>query len=534
MTGQLSFQCRKIDWYISRHLDEVKHNLSSLKLPLGLKICYIRTLLHLRITMNILKPFALSLAIFLPFYLSACQTLTNTTPQNTHNTPKTQQLRLFQDIKKHKLDNGLTVIIKEDRRAPVVMTQIWYGVGANDEPVGKGGLSHFLEHLMFKDTPKVSGDEFSRLISHYGGNNNAYTNADVTVYHEILPANRYPLALELEANRMKNVLFKPEQIQSERQVIQEERRVRTDDNPMAKAFETWRAFIYKDTPRARPVIGSMADINNLSMDDLQNWYQTWYVPNNATLVIVGDMNSDDALAWVKKYFGQIPKGAKTPTRTPAQFIHADDVFVGQGGINERTITIYEPVKVPSIILAWQVPSLSSLRLSGHDNPKTQRELLALGLFDDVLSGGGSSRFAKNLIKNNKVTSVSASYQGTSYGDGLFVVGITPKAGSSLDDTKQLVLNEIKRTMTDPITQKELDRSFIALKTALVFASEGVSGQAQILGELHQNNISFEQIQQELDTMPTITADEIKNVAKKYLTDERMYTAYILPTDKNEQ
>lgn len=480
--------------------------------------------------MKFLKPLTLSLVVFLSCHLTACQTFTHQTAVAKTQT-KSQELRLFQNIKKHTLDNGLTVIIKEDRRAPVVMTQIWYGVGANDEPVGKGGLSHFLEHLMFKDTPKVSSDEFSQLISHYGGSNNAYTNTDVTVYHEILPANRYALALELEANRMKNVLFKPDQIESERRVVQEERRVRTDDNPMAKAFETLRAFIYGDTPRSRPVIGSMTDIENLTTDDLKHWYQTWYVPNNATLVIVGDVDSDEAMSHVQKYFGNITKGADTPKRTPADFIHADDMLAGTGGISERTITIYEPVKVPSIILAWQAPSTSSLRLSGHYNDKTHREMLALGLFDDVLSGGASSRFAKNLIKTEKVTSVSASYNATNYGDSLFIVGITPKAGSDLDKTKQLVLDEIKRTMNDPIDQKELDRSLVALKTALVFASEGVSGQAQILGELHQAGISYDEIQKELDILPSITANEIKDAGKKYLTDERMYTVYILPKDE---
>lgn len=444
--------------------------------------------------------------------------------------PANTDLRLLQNIHKHTLDNGLNIIIKEDRRAPVVMTQLWYGVGSNDEPVGKGGLSHFLEHLMFKDTPKVSGDAFNRLISHHGGQTNAYTSTDVTVYHEILPANRYALALELEANRMKNLLFKSEQIQSERQVIQEERRVRTDDNPHAKAFETLQAFIYGDTPRGRPVIGSMADIENLSIDDLQNWYATWYVPNNATLVIVGDVDKDDALTHIKKYFADIPKGNPPPKRQPEQFIHADDLFAGKekGAVGTRHIDIHEAVQVPSLILAWQTPSLSSLRLSGHFNAQNYKEQLALGLFSDVLSGGNSSRFAKNLIKTQAVSFISADISQPIYGDGLFVISATPKAGVSLDETKRLILDELHRTMTDPIAQSELDRSMIGIKTALVFASEGVAGQAQIFGQLHQQNINIDDVKQELAILPTITADDIKQAGKKYLTPERMYSAYILP------
>lgn len=381
---------------------------------------------------------------------------------------------------------------------------------------------------MFKDTPKVSGDAFNRLISHHGGQTNAYTNTDVTVYHEILPANRYVLALELEANRMKNLLFKSEQIQSERQVIQEERRVRTDDNPHAKAFETLQAFIYGDTPRGRPVIGSMADIENLTIDDLQNWYATWYVPNNATLVIVGDVDKDDALTQIQKYFADIPRGNPLPKRQLDQFIHADDLFVGKGATGTRHIDIHEAVQVPSLILAWQTPSLSSLRLSGHFNAQNYKEQLALGLFSDVLSGGNSSRFAKNLIKTQAVSFISADISQPIYGDGLFIISATPKAGVSLDETKRLILDELHRTMTDPIAQSELDRSMIGIKTALVFASEGVAGQAQIFGQLHQQNISIDDVKQELAILPTITADDIKQAGKKYLAPERMYSAYILP------
>lgn len=467
--------------------------------------------------------------------LTACQSnhlSSYATPATPTTQPVNTDLRLLQNIHKHTLDNGLKIIIKEDRRAPVVMTQLWYGVGSNDEPIGKGGISHFLEHLMFKDTPKVSGDEFSRLISHHGGQANAYTSTDVTVYHELLPANVYTLALELEANRMKNIQFKPDQIASERQVIQEERRVRTDDNPHAKAFESLQAFIYGDTPRGRPIIGSMADISNLSIDDLKNWYATWYVPNNATLVIVGDVDKDEALAQIQKYFANIPKGNPPPKRNPNQFIHADDLFVGKGTTGTRHIDIHEAVQVPSLILAWQTPSLSSLRLSGHLNPQSYKEQLALGLFSDVLSGGNSSRFAKNLIKTQAVSFASADMEQPIYGDGLFIISATPKAGVSLDKTKELILDELHRTMTDPIAQSELDRSMVSIKTALIFASEGVAGQAQIFGQLHQQNISIDDIKQELAILPTITTDQIRQAGKKYLTAERMYSAYILPKSPN--
>lgn len=464
--------------------------------------------------------------------LTACQTITPQNPTNPAVSASSDNtFRMIENVHEYTLDNGLKVIIKEDKRAPIVMTQIWYKVGSNDEPLGKGGISHFLEHLMFKDTPKVSGDEFSRLVSHYGGSNNAYTNTDVTVYHEVLPANRYPMALELEANRMQNILFKPEQIQSERQVVLEERRVRTDDNPNAKAHETFLGFFHGDMPRGRPVIGSVADINNITLEDLQTWYQTWYTPSNATLVMVGDVNKDEALGHIKKYFGHIPSHP-VPKRDFNQFLHPDDLSLPQSEQHKpRHITIKEAVKVPSLILTWQAPSLNSLKQTGQYNQKSLRQLLALGLVDDILSGGSSSRFAKNLVKKELVHSASAYYIGTDYGDGMFVVTAAPKQGVSLDETKKLLLDEIEHTLAGDIHPDELKRSQVAVKSMLIFGADGVSKQADMLGAMSVLDMPFSTIKEEYDTLKTITADEIRQAGKTYLTPARMYSAYIIPIDK---
>lgn len=461
-------------------------------------------------------------------FLSACQHLPQTTtPPVAQVSTKGSTFKLVENVHEYTLDNGLKVIIKEDKRAPLVMTQIWYKVGSNDEPAGKGGISHFVEHLMFKDTPKVSGNEFSRLVSHYGGTNNAYTNTDVTVYHELLPANRYALALELEANRMKNVIFKDEQIKSEREVILEERRVRVDDNPMAKSYEQIYQFIYGDTPRGRPIIGSSDDIKAVSTQDLKNWYDTWYSPSNATIVLVGDVDKDEAMSHIKKYFGDLPSH-DVPAKDPKHFIHADDFANAQKPTTNRHLTIKEAAQVPTLYLAWQAPTISSLKLQNQFTPKNQRELLSLALLDDVLSGGASARFAKNLVRKELVSSASAYYNVTGYGDSLFIIGVTPKAGVSLDDTKALVLDEIGRTLNGDISQKELDRSQVAIKTLLVFASDGIAEQADFLGSMSVEGLPFSYLKDEFEMMKTITPDEIKQAGKKYLTNERMYTIYVLP------
>lgn len=476
--------------------------------------------------MNIYR---LVITICLGVMIGACQSVPTQPAPKTDNT-----FKLIENIHQSTLDNGLKVIIKEDRRAPVVMTQIWYKVGSNDEPVGKGGLSHFLEHLMFKDTPKVSGDEFSRLIGHYGGSNNAFTSQDVTVYYELLPANRYALALELEANRMQHLLFKPEQIASERQVVLEERRVRTDDNPNAKAGETAVAFFYGETPRARPVIGSVQDINSLSLEDLQTWYQTWYTPSNATIVIVGDVSTQEALAHIKKYFGNI-KGHAVPQRDFSQFLHADDLSLPQQQSNKtRHLTIKESVQVPSLTLLWQTPSLNSLKHTNQETPTAYRELLALGLVDDVLSGGASGRFATNLIKKELVHSAFAAHHGSGFGDGIFIISATPKQGVSLDDTKKLVLDELTAVLTGNISPDELKRSQVAVKSMMIFGADGVGTQANLLGTMSTSGIPFEYLKKEFDLMKVITQDEIQQAGKKYLTPERMHSIYVIPHDQPEE
>lgn len=455
----------------------------------------------------------LTLSALLAIHLNACQTLTaqnNTSADSTFLTHT--DFTLNQNTQKHTLDNGLTVIIKEDHRAPIVMTQVWYDVGSNKEPIGKGGLSHFLEHLMFKDTPKVSGDEFSQLISYYGGNNNAYTNQDVTVYHEILPANRFEMALELEANRMKNIIFDDDKIQSERNVILEERQSRTDSNPNTRAFEKILAFLYDKNPRANPVIGSRQDILNLNKRDLQNWYQRWYAPNNATVVIVGDVDTNEALLAVKRYFGQIKHQTIDKTK-PDLTLTAPST--------PKHLDIYEEVTVPNIVLAWQVPTLKS--------PNNAQDSYALSLLADVFDGGMSARFENNLIRKGKyINSIGVSYDDLQYGDGYFIISATPKDGVNPDMVKTAILHEIHNILTGDIHDDELTRLPIAIKVSDVMEADNIASQAQTLGRLHYLDLPFHQNQIRLEKIGKLTANDIKMVGKKYLNEQKLYSIYILP------
>lgn len=447
--------------------------------------------------------------------LTACQTLKSQPNLSIDNT-LTTTFSLNQNTKTYTLDNGLTVIIKEDHRSPIVMTQIWYDVGSNKEPISKGGISHFLEHLMFKDTPKVSGDQFSQLIGYYGGSNNAYTNQDVTVYHEILPANRYEMALELEANRMKHLIFDDDKIQSERNVILEERQSRTDSSPYTRAYEKIWAFLYDKTPKAKPVIGSRQDILNINKNDLQNWYHTWYSPDNATIVIVGDVNTDEALSSAQRYFGHIQR-QNVDKSSPNLTLTAPN--------SPQHLDIYEEVSIPSVILAWQVPTLKSV--------SNANDSYALALLADVFDGGMSARFENNLIrKGDAISSIHVSYDELQYGDSYFIINATPKNGISPDVVKKQILQEINNILTGKIKQDELDRLPINIKVSDVMAADDIAVQAQTLGRLHYLKLPFNQNQISLEQIRKLTENDLKTVGKNYLNEQKLYSIYILPNSAN--
>lgn len=266
------------------------------------------------------------------------------------------------------LKNGLKVIIREDHRSPIVMTQIWYGVGSSDESGNVLGISHVLEHMMFKGTQKVPNDEFTRLSRLYGGNTNATTYNNYTNYYQLYPKKYFPLALELEADRMKNLVLKQQDFEPEIKVVMEERRQRTDDNPRNLAYERFKWIAYPTSHHRQPVIGFMKNLKNIQVDDLKHWYQTWYTPNNATLVIVGDVNAEQALKQVEKYFAALPK-KELPDR--------NDVLEFDR-VGYRHMEIELPVQVPNLFMAWNVRSIATAK-----NPQ---DAYALTIIQSLLDG----------------------------------------------------------------------------------------------------------------------------------------------------
>ncbi len=463
-------------------------------------------------------------AIAISAALAACQTTTISSsiqPAAASTTVATSEKahsdsKLQMDLSgrhEYQLDNGLKVIIKEDHRAPVAITQIWYRVGSTDEPIDKGGLSHLLEHMMFKGTSKVSSDDYERLIAKFGGVNNAFTSYDYTGYYELFPANRLPLALELEADRMTNLLFDEEQFAKEHQVVMEERRQRTDDNPLAKAYESFRLLALPDSPKGESVIGPMSELESIKLSELKDWYKAWYAPNNATLVIVGDVQPEAVMTQVKRYFGEL-KPSPLPKRPDVR---------QQGFRGYQKVDSEQAVQVPVLLMGYNVPSLLTVG-SGNEN-----QAYALSLAQDVLDGGLSARLESRLIREqNLLTTVGTSYNLFDRGDGLFLIQATPREGVSLEQAQQAITAEIDKLATEAIQADEIARAKTNTVTSLVYSQDSMQGQAQIIGSLQTIGLDDRLLATLPAKLDAVSVADIQAASKKYLVKDNLTVMYIIP------
>ena len=413
----------------------------------------------------------------------------------------------------YQLENGLKIVIKEDHRAPVVMSQIWYRVGSTDEPINKGGISHLLEHMMFKGTTDVSSDDYERLIAKFGGVNNAFTSYDYTGYYELFPANRFPLALELEADRMKNLLFNEKEFVKEHQVVMEERRQRTDDNPLAKAYESFRLLALPDSPKGESVIGPMSELESITLPELKDWYQKWYAPNNATLVIVGDVDPQDVLAQAKRYFGEL-----TPSALPKRPTVSQKGFRGYQKIDSE-----QAVQVPVLLMGYNVPSLVTA------DKNNEKQAYALSLAQDVLDGGLSARLESRLIREQGLlTTVGTSYDLLDRGDGLFLIQATPREGVSLEQAQQAIMTEIEKLKTDPIAADEISRAKTNTVTGLVYAQDSMEGQARMIGSLQSIGLDDRLLAELPAKLDGISIADIQTASKKYLVKDNLTVMHVIP------
>ena len=410
------------------------------------------------------------------------------------------------------LDNGLKILVKPDHRAPVVVAQVWYKVGSSYEVGGSTGLSHVLEHMMFKGTAKLGPGQFSKIIAENGGRENAFTGKDYTAYFQQLEKTRLAVSFELEADRMRNLTLPEEEFNKEVKVVMEERRMRTEDKPRALTYEQFNAAAFISSPYHHPVIGWMNDLQNMKVVDLKAWYQKWYAPNNATLVVVGDVEPKKVFTLAKKYYGPLTPSKDLPRLKPR-------IEAPQYG--ERRITIKVPAKLPYLIMGYKVPSLNTAKQSW--------EPYALEVLAGILSGGDSARLPKELVRGAQMAaSADVSYDMISRQSGLFIFDAIPSAKFSLADIEKALYKQIKKLKDEPVTEKELQRVKAQVVAGNVYEKDSIFYQAMNLGQLETVGLPWTLADEYLGKIRAVTAEQVQKVARKYFVDTQKTIALLEP------
>ena len=420
------------------------------------------------------------------------------------------------EVHEYRLDNGLEVIVKEDHRAPIVVSQVWYKVGASHEPGGVTGVSHALEHMMFKGTKSLAPGEFSRIIAANGGEENAFTSRDYTAYHQTLSADRLEVAFRLEADRMRNLTLSAEEFAKEIEVVKEERRLRTEDQPTALTYEQFSAVAYRSLPYANPVIGWMADLENMKVEDLVSWYRLWYAPNNAVLVVVGDVQPDNVLELAKRHFGPLQ-----PETIPQQKARSEP---RQRGVTR--VTVRAPAREPYLIFGFKTPVVGT--------SDEVWEPYALEMLASVLDGGGSARFSRNLVRGREIAvSAGAGYSAFARFSGMFLVDGTPARGKDISTLEAALLSEIAKVKSDLVSESELQRIANQVVAEKVYELDSVFSQAMQIGRLEAMDMDWRLADEYVDRIKQVTPEQVRAVARKYLNIDNMTLAVLDPLPLGE-
>ncbi len=409
------------------------------------------------------------------------------------------------------LKNGLRVIVKEDRRAPTAAQMVWYRVGSMDEIDGTSGVAHVLEHMMFKGTPSVGPGEFNKRVAAAGGRDNAFTSRDYTAYFQQVPKEKLPEMMQLEADRMRHLNVDAKEFAQEIKVVMEERRMRTDDNPQSRLFEQMNATAFQAHPYRRPIIGWMNDLENMSAADAKAWYDTWYAPNNAYVVIAGDVDHQAVFALAEKYYGAL-EGRPLPARKPQDEPAQDGT---------RRVTVKAPAELPVLIMGYKAPVL---RDADKDSDPYALEMLAA-----ILDGHDAARFTKKLVREDKVAlSVGIDYDSTARGPGMIYLHGSPSEGRTVADLEAALRAEITRIQQDGVSEKELKRAKAQLVAGQVYKLDSMFGQAMEIGQTESAGIPYQKIDRMLEKLQQVSAAEVQAVAKKYFSDDTLTIGVLDP------
>lgn len=422
-------------------------------------------------------------------------------------------------VSQFKLDNGLTVIVKPDRRAPTAVHMLWVRVGSMDEVDGASGVAHVLEHMMFKGTDKLQPGEFSRRVAALGGRENAFTSMDYTGYYQQVPANRLGDVMALEANRFAHSRYSDEEFAKELEVVKEERRSRTEDNPRALMFEQLRATTFIASPYRRPVIGWMGDLESLTAQDARDFFQRWYTPANAAVVVVGDVDPQQVLALAEQHYGGIASHA-VPARKPRPEPE-------QRGL--RRIDVKAPAEQALVALAFRVPQMTSLQPSPDND-----DALALTVLSAVLDGYSGARLDRALTQGPDRVADSASAGNGLLGRGpqtFSLVGV-PAAGKTAAQVEAALREQVARIAKEGVSEAELNRVKTQWVASEVYKRDSVMGQAQELGHYWIQGLPLDADAQLIERLRGVTAAQVQAVAQKYFGDDQLTVATLLPQPRD--
>ncbi|WP_171178790.1 pitrilysin family protein [Ruegeria sp. HKCCD8929] len=408
------------------------------------------------------------------------------------------------------LDNGMDVVVVEDHRAPVVQHMLWYRAGSADEPVGSSGVAHFLEHLLFKATDTLEAGELSATVAANGGNDNAFTSYDYTAYYQRIAADRLELMMQMEADRMRNIRLTERDIATERDVILEERNQRTENNPRALFAEQVNAAQYLNHRYGAPIIGWRHEMETLDMEDALSFYRTYYAPNNAILVVTGDVKPNEVKALAEQYYGVIPANPDLPERIRSQ---------EPPQTAERRVTFRDPrVAQPYVQRSYLAPE----RDAGD-----QEKAAALYLLAELLGGGTTSYLNEKLqFEDQKVVYTGAFYRGVSLDDTTFDLIVVPADGVSLQEAEDAMDQALADFIAEGVKQEELDRIKMQLRAALIYARDNVDGIGNRYGQALSSGLTVEDVQAWPDILQGVTGEDIIAAANEVLRPETSVTGWL--------
>ena len=417
-------------------------------------------------------------------------------------------------VHKHSLDNGLKIFVKEDNRAPIVVSQVWYRAGSLDEVNGKTGVAHVLEHMMFKGTKTTKPGEFSEIIAAAGGRENAFTGADYTCYFQQLEKSQLPISMKMEADRMQNLVVSEEEFLKEIKVVMEERLWRTDDNPEAQANELFNTLMFHAHPYGKPIVGWMNDLENMTYKDAEEWYKKWYGPNNAILVVAGDVKAQEVFKMAEKYFGDIP-AITLPERKPQQ-------EPKQNGI--RTSVLKAPSKLAYVQMGYRAPTLDK------DESVDSKDQFALEVLVGILSESSSARLTQNVVRDSGLAvDVGAGYSMVNRGnESSFELYATPSESVSTNELITALKDELKKIKDNGVSDEELNRIKTVVIANDVYQRDSVFYAAMQIGQLETMGYSHEILDQYVNGIKKVTSKDLQAVVGKYFTDDTLTVVTIDP------